>query len=145
MQPDLHENAKFVQALDPDAYAATAQNGVAIDTKGYEDITFALQVGDIGTAGTLAAKVQESDASGSGFADVTGAAIVTMTKASPDQSNKAALIRLRLEAPRKRYLRIVVTPGTAACDVGALAILTGPSDHKPISQPSYVDQVVSVA
>ncbi len=144
MQPDLHENAKWVQALDPDNYAASAQTGVAIDTRGYEDITFALQVGDIGTNGTIAAKIQESDQSNTGFADITGAAITAMSKASPDQSNKAALIRLRLQAPRKRYLRIVVTPGTAASDLGVIAVLTGPSVHKPISQPSYVDQVVSV-
>jgi len=144
MQGNLNENVKTVQALDPDNYAASAHNGTAIDTRGYQDIEYTLQVGDMGTNGTIAAKVQESDASGSGYADITGAAITAMTQASPDQSNKAAIIRIRLQAPRKRYQRIVVTPGTAASDLAVSAKLSGPSDHKPITQPSYVDQVVSV-
>ncbi len=143
MQGNLNENVKFVQSLDPDAYAATAQNGAAIDCRGFQEITHVVRVGDMGTAATLNAKVQESDASNTGFTDISGAAITQITKASPDGSNTGYIIRVRLQAPRKRYQRIVVTPGTAACDCEAAAYLSGGTAY-PISQPSYIRQVVSV-
>mgnify|MGYP003572427098 CR=1 FL=1 len=144
MQRNLTEFAKVVQCLDPDAYAATAQNGTVIDTAGYDELLYIVQAGDLGTSATLDAKAQEGDASNlSDAADITGAAITQLTKASPDDSNQACLIRIKLNANRKRYHRIVVTPGTAACDAGAIALLTN-TGKLPVSQPTYVAESVTV-
>jgi hypothetical protein len=95
-------------ALDPVA-ASSVQTGGAIDTKGYNSCVFVIQNGvatGTPTSYTVDAKLQESDASGSGFADVTGYTITQITADS-----KIATLRVEgLGTSRKRYLKVLVTP-----------------------------------
>ena len=95
------------RALDPVATDG-ANNGVAIDTKGYNSLVFTIQNGvatGTPTSYTVDAKVQECATSGGTYADVSGATITQITA-----NSKEAVIRVEgLGTSRLRYLRAVVT------------------------------------
>lgn len=96
-------------ALEPIA-ASSAQNGIVIDTMGYNSMDFVIQNGaatGAPTSYTVDAKVQEGAAANlSDAADVSG---LTITQITAD--SKTAVIRVEgLGTSRKRYLRVVVTP-----------------------------------
>lgn len=103
-----------------------------IDTLGYDflQIIFFLGATDIAVAEL---KVQESDTSGSGFADVTGLVCGTSTNAdgvtsalpSATDDNKITLFEIDLRG-RKRYIDLSATAGngTAGSYAAAVAILS---------------------
>jgi len=129
MKNSLHELLRVRRALAPASLGTGANNGDTLDRKGYDEVLFDIQAGVLGTAATVDAKVQHGNASdASDMADVTGASITQLVKASHD--NKKALLRLRGEG-LKRYIRIVVTVGAAASIVGVNAILLKNSGHFP--------------
>lgn len=97
---------KWVPSLIVDGASALA-NGAAVDTRGFEYAVIPLQFGAVADTAVLTVKVQESDVSGSGFADVPDA-VYTVTEASDDNTVKPFEVRLH---GRKRYLRIVTTYG----------------------------------
>lgn len=129
MKNSLHELVKVRRALSPASYNTGANNGDTIDRAGYDELLFDVQAGVLGTAATVDAKVQHGNVSdASDMADVTGAAITQLVKASHD--GKKALLRLRGEG-LKRYVRIVVTVGAAASIVCVNATLLKNSGHLP--------------
>ena len=97
---------KWAPSLVVDGASALA-NGTSVDTLGFEYAVIPLQFGALADTAVLTVKVQESDVSGSGFADVTGA-VYTVTEASDDGTIKPMEVRLH---GRKRYLRVVTTYG----------------------------------
>ena len=76
--------------------------------------------GTVGSSGTVDVKVQESDASGGSYTDVTGAAFTQVT-ASNDDATYVGRINLN---GTKRFLKVVMTVGTAACDAGTSVIMS---------------------
>jgi hypothetical protein len=103
------------------ATAAGQVGGAAafLDAQQYEgDIVLTLDHAAAGSGVTLTAKIQESDASGSGYTDVTGGAFTAAA------ANTAGFATLTLQGDTlKRYLRVQFTvsggSGTgAACVVG---------------------------
>ena len=125
---DLASNIKVVTALSPAVQAATV-NGVAVDTKGFGSCAFVLNTGAIGGSGDFGAKLQESDASGSGYTDVvpgdlTGSFEAT---AAADATDKVSYIG------HKRYVRLVLTKASGtSIAAGAVAIL-GHAAERPIA------------
>lgn len=124
---------KFLQVIAPVAIKDDASwTTNEIDTKGWDycTIVFSLGATDIAMA---ALKVQESDTSGSGFADVTGLVYGTSnntggsasTLPSATDDNKLFLFQVDLRG-RKRYLDLVATAGngTAGSYGSAIAILS---------------------
>lgn len=115
------QNLKFVSVTPPGAIvddAAYTTN--EIDTLGYDYCTIVCHVGatDIEMA---ALKVQESDASGSGFADVAGldfdgdTNIDSGTAALPADDSDNSLFVFEVDCRnRKRYLDVVATAGNGA-------------------------------
>jgi len=145
MRNSLHERLAKRRALAPASYGAGAQNGDTIDRAGYDELLFTVQAGALGAAATVDAKVQHGDASdGSDMVDVTGASITQLTKANSDD-NKLSLLRLRGEG-LKKYVRLVVTVGTAASIVGATLDLLKLSGQLPEDNTAFaeVDSVKSV-
>lgn len=108
------QNCKFVPVTPPgvivdDSAFTTAE----LDTKGfaYACILCSLGAMDIAMA---ALKLQESDTSGSGFADVTGAVGGTdFTLPSATDDNKIVAFFVNLIG-RKRYLDLVATGGNGS-------------------------------
>lgn len=127
MIPALEQ--KVVSVINPaaildDASATTNE----IDTLGYDYCTIYVQVGatDIAVA---ALKVQESDTSGSGFADISALTASGTTgdgrlpTATDDNKVFAFFIDLR---KRKRYLDLVATAGNGSTGtyLSAIAVLS---------------------
>lgn len=129
---DLHQ-AKFVQVVAPTAIVDDASwTTNEIDTKDYDYATIVFSLGATDVAMT-ALKVQESDTSGSGFADISGATadggvdIDGATTALPSATDDNNLVVFQLDLKgRKRYLDLVATGGngTTGAYGSAIAILT---------------------
>ena len=136
----LHD-AKFVQVIAPAAITDNASFTTnEIDTLGFNYATIVFNLGASDIAMT-ALKVQESDTTGSGFADVTGADMSSATDIdgaatalpSATDDNKFVVIQMDLRG-RKRFLDLVATAGDGAAGTFAAAccILTQ-SDVAPES------------
>lgn len=137
----LLETTKIHNHIVPLERAAGAVEGAAIDTDGFDEAVFVVACGAIGAATTVAAKIQHSSNGTTGWDDIEGAAIVTLT-ATDD--NKAPAIGLRLggraAGSRRRYLRAVLTvAGDNEADVGVLCLLSK-ARHAPVTNvPVAVD------
>lgn len=115
----LLEDVKCVQSVRPQSVTG-AVNGQEIDTAGYDEALIILDVGAITATGTLDVKMQETDTSGSGYADIASAAFSQKTNAT---QNTMYVARLKLDSPRKRYIRVVATQATAAVLAGVSVVL----------------------
>ena len=108
MSRDSGGETKQVIAIAPIDTTAATLTGVAIDRRGYQDAVFSFQRGeDSGSPDDFAmtGKVQESDTtSNADFADISGAAITTLTQDS--EVNAISNLRVDLRN-RKRYIRAV--------------------------------------
>lgn len=128
----LHD-AKFVNVTPPAAIVDAASFTTAVvDTLGYKYATIVFQLGATDIAMT-ALKLQESDASGSGFADITGADLASATDidgaatALPSSDDDNGLIVWQIDLRgRKRYLDVVATAGNGSAGTfgACTAILT---------------------
>ena len=112
------QNIKLLNVTPP---AARVNNGSftinEIDTKGFDYLTVTLYLGDTDIALTVM-KLQESDTSGSGYADVSGGAFSSLPAATDD--NKFYRFFVPLQG-RKRYLKPVITVGNGS--TGAFAAI----------------------
>lgn len=140
----LHD-AKFVQVIAPAAIVDAASFTTnEVDTLGYNYATFIFNLGATDIAMT-ALKVQESDATGSGFADVAGADLSSATDIdgaatalpSATDDNNVIVIQLDLRG-RKRYLDLVATAGNGAAGTFASAVCV-------LSQADVAPESVSAA
>jgi hypothetical protein len=141
MQGNLEENILVIDCMEPDAVAASTILSPAIDTQGLDEIMFIVRVGTLGTSATLAAKVTECATSGGTYTDITGAAITTITQASPDGSDQNAVISVKIDANRLRYFKLSMTVATATSDAGAIAIGKRSSGTKPEVQTGTISNV----
>lgn len=118
------QDCKFVNVTSPAAITDNASYTTnEIDTVGYDYVTIIWQLGATDIAMT-ALKVQESDTSGSGFADITGATFAgSLPSATDDNKLYAFFIDMR---GRKRYLDLVATAGDGVAGTfgSAIAILS---------------------
>lgn len=113
------DDCKVVQSVRPQSVSGTV-NGQEVDTAGYDEAMIVLDVGAITATGTLDVKVQETDTSGSGYADVASAAFSQKVTAT---QNAVYVARLKCDGARKRYIRIVAVQATAAVLAGCSVVL----------------------
>lgn len=99
----------------------TEFNSVVSGVK-YESLRVIVVMGNV-AANMTALKLQESDASGSGEADITGAAWTSPTAAAGD--NKVYVCDLDLRK-RKQYISLVATAGAGATLIAAFGIAYNP-------------------
>jgi hypothetical protein len=107
---ELLKNAKISSAITPTAGAAgtTAINGSVLDMANYEGVLIMVRMGAITATAVTSLKVQQGAASNmSDAADLVGTGI---TVADDDDEQLFAINVLR---PRERYVRLVVSRGTA--------------------------------
>lgn len=123
------QQCKFINVLPPVAIKDNeAWTTTEIDCKGWDYlvVVFALGATDIALA---ALKIQESDTSGSGFADVTGLICGTSTTIdgaksalmSATDDNKITAFEIDL-TKRKRYIDLSATAGNGSAGSYAAAI-----------------------
>lgn len=125
---DLYSNIRVTAALAP-AVQSTSVDGSVIDVKGYNRLAFAVNTGAVVGAGDFSVKLQESDASGSGFADVAAAQVDSNAPATL-AANSAYKLGYR---GNKRYVKPVLTKaGGTSIAAGIVAILGDPAST-PVS------------
>lgn len=140
------ERIAVAAVVAPGARAAGAGNSGWIDTALYSRLMAVISTGTLGASATVDAKWQQaSDSSGTGSADISAGQIAQIVKASGD--NKQAVMNLdvnRLTDRTKRFVRLVLTVGTATSDAGAVVLGIDPR-HAPATDgdPASVAQVVS--
>lgn len=126
------QNNRIVATLP--ASASTNATTLTVDTQYWDSASFAvLRASNAATTFASVLKVEDSDASGSGYADVTalvggGTGGFTIPAVSDTSSTSTVKIDVDLKA-RKRYLRLTVTP-SAAIAVAAVCRL-GRGDSTP--------------
>jgi hypothetical protein len=107
--------------IDPDANAAGTLVSAYGDGSIHESFWALVSAGDLGTNGTLDAKlIQAQDSSGAGAKDIAGTAITQFTQAGTDRSNKQAFINVESEDLDKangyRWVALSITGATATSD-----------------------------
>ena len=131
---DLYNSYKVVPAFGPQARPDGA--GIAVDLNGFEGALFVFQSGAMGAvAATYTWKLQESDASDSGYTDVAvedvlGGTTVVFDQGIGADANAAKKLGY---IGHKRYVRVYATESTAGTPtsiIGATAILGRPR-HAP--------------
>ena len=134
MRGNLDEGVKAVVGLQADNWGIATNNGPGIDALDYDETLIVLNAGAVGASGTVDVKVQES-ADNSSFSDISGAAFTQITAAN-DETIYVGRVKMG-EKTRKRYLRVVATVGTAACDLG-IVVLLARAAISPVSQVNTV-------
>ena len=124
------EDFAVLATVDPDAYAAGAQNSDWADLGRFDQALAIVFSGTMPALGTIDAKLQQADSAAGGNAkDITGKAITQLTGADDD---KQAVINCRAEeldsANNFRFVRLVVTLGDTTSPAGtndAMGVILG--------------------
>lgn len=130
---------KVLATLPTAAVGATATSTLTIDRLGFDHVSVsAIRASNASTVFASVLKVEESDASGSGYSDVTalvGGGTGGFSIPAVTDTDAAAIVKLDIDArAKKRYLRVSMTPGASA----TLAIVAGLS--KAEESPSTVGE-----
>lgn len=150
MQPNQtpSEQSAVLACIDPDAYTAATYTTGWVSLAEWDYVQAIIMGGDLGSSATLDAKLTAAtDSSGTGPVDVTGAAITQLTQAGTD-SNKQALINLRMDSLAGQgftHIQLSMTVGTATSDAAALLMGFGPK-YSPASNSdaATVDSIATV-
>jgi hypothetical protein len=146
----LVEQLATVARLAPASQGAGAVNMTAIDLAVGRRFKFKVFTGVMGASGTVDFKVQWSNAAGGTYADVTGAALAQIVKATGD--NKVAILEVdsghvKSLHPTATHIRGVLTVGTAASlvalDVEAGHLRYGMAEEQDIADVVEIKQVVN--
>lgn len=137
---DLHNNIHVARGISGAAAGTdnTAIVSQVIDTQGYEAVEFLLNIGaNTDANATFTVLVEDSDASGSGFAAVDDKFLLgTETLAGFDFADDNEVRKIGYVGP-KRYVRVTVTP--AGNDSGNIFVsgvwLLGHARSKPSANP----------
>ena len=130
---NLARNVRIARALNAVAAGQTDQNGAIIDMANYEGVVFIAVLGTLASGAVTGLKVQMGNESNlSDAADLVGTAV------SMADSDDNKLLVLDIHRPAERYVRAVVTRGTADATIdGVIAIQYG-ARLLPASQDSTV-------
>lgn len=140
-----HSGAKSVTKA-ASSVAASATHSHEIDTAGFKyasiDVVFSPFTAATSSYASVL-KVQESDASGSGQADVSGLSI-TAGAGSTTGANVGAVARFNIDLRgRKRYLTVVTSPGNTVAIVTSARLSKG-EQHAVTASEAGVNNVASL-
>lgn len=140
-----HSGAKSVVKAAA-SVAASATHSHEIDTLGFKyasiDVVFSPFTAATSSYASVL-KVQESDSSGTGQADVSGLSI-TAGAGSTTGANVGAVARFNVDLRgRKRYLTVVTSPGNTVAVVTAARLSKG-EQHAVTATESGVNNVANV-
>jgi Flp pilus assembly CpaE family ATPase len=128
---NLLKNIKITRAMNAIAAGTTNQNSSVIDMQGFEGVAFVAAFGALTATAVTGIKVQQGTlADGSDMADLAGSAL-----AIPDTDDNKLLVT-DVYRPIERYVRLVVTRGTANAVIDSVSALQYSSRVKPTTQDS---------
>jgi len=137
MRFNMDEHIKVVQSHAGESWAAAANAGAEIDTYGYAEALIILNAGT--AVGTNTVTVTECATSGGSFTAITGAAFTAYTAGADDDTVYVGRLKLQGSNPaRLRYIKVLATVITDACDFG-IVVLLSKSPSLPISQVNDVE------
>ncbi len=122
---------KVEQAIDAGSYAAGTALGNAIDGRGFGHMGISALVGTV--PGDIVIKVQESDAQGGPFTDITNAVFASTITTVGAHSGEISL------RPFKPWIRVTADVTGAAADFAVAAVLSD-----PIQEPATTDAEVQL-
>ena len=133
------QNDRVVAELPTAAVGSTATSTLTIDRLGYDHVSVsAIRASNASTVFASVLKVEESDASGSGYTDVTalvGGGTGGFTIPAVSDTDAAAIVKMDIDArAKKRYLKVSMTPGASAT-LGIVAHLSK-AEEAPTSASS---------
>lgn len=147
MTGKLSEMLAIVEAKDPVSANGANINMTGVNMARFDRLLFILQVGALGSSATVDFRLQQSDAVGGTYANISGKSITQLTDAGTD-SNKQACIEIKASEldvnNGKFWVRGQIDVGTAASIVSAL-VLGQPTRFEPASQfnDTTVDEIVA--
>lgn len=111
----------------------TTTNGIEIDTRGFDSVTFAMQSATI-TDGAYAVLIEETDTAGSGYTTVVAAELTVTVASVAFIATDDNVVKKIGYLGTKRYVRLsyVSTGVTTGGTLGALAIL-GSASQAPVA------------
>ena len=126
------EIAAIVGVIDPDAYSNAAYETGWIPIKDFHRFMAIIMAGTLGSSATIDAKFQHASSSGgAGAEDITGKAITQLTQAGTDSDKQIILnlmpeecvgAALSFKSGTATHIKLIVTVGVAASDMGALVL-----------------------
>ena len=119
---NLARNLRIARALNAVAAGQTSQNGGVIDMANYEGVVFIAALGTLASGAVTGMKAQQGNQ-----ANLSDAADLAGTAVSIADAEDNELVVLDTYRPAERYVRAVVTRGTADATIdGVIAIQYGP-------------------
>ena len=140
MNNDMMNNIDVKRVISPVSVADnTAQVGQVIDGQGFGSVTYLIATGSIADAdATFTVLLEESDASGSGYAAVADDDLLgteALAGFQFDDDNECRKLGYR---GIKRYTRLTITPANnaSAALIAAVAVLGSPAVGKTANPPA---------
>ena len=131
---NLSKSIKVTRALNSVAAGTSLQNGSVIDMSGFEGVQFIALFGALTATQVTSLKVQEGNlADGSDMADLAGSPHTALGDADGNKCLVTDVFR-----PQKRYVRSVVTRGTANAVIDGVIALQYSPRLKPVTNDSTV-------
>jgi hypothetical protein len=123
--------------IDPVSQGAGTVTSGAVDMSKFHRIMCVLMVGNVGAAGTVDAKLQQSATGSGGWTDIAGSNITQVTA-----SNKVVTLEIRYDqlTAGQRYVRLSITVGVNAVLIAAL-----PIGGEAVEKPASSNDVAAVA
>jgi hypothetical protein len=117
--------------IHPASVAVGTANTGGVDMQLFRRALFVLDVGAFGASATVDMKLQESPDNAT-FTDLAGTGVAITQLVAGGGNNRLATLEVRAGqlSAGKRYVRALVTVGTAATILACVA-LGGEADHKP--------------
>ena len=134
MAKELLKTAKFDRVMVAQAAGLTNINGDSVDMTDFESVTFVAAFGAIVATAVTGLKAQQSsdDGAADAFADILGTAIAI----ADTDDNKILVLQIR--HPTERWVRPVVTRGTANAIIDGVIAIIGEPARPPVTQPADV-------
>lgn len=131
---NLLANVETIRVANSASAAQTAVESSAVDTAGVIGVRFTAALGDVTSGSVLGLKAQFRDSDNDSWEDVEGA--LAYTAGASDADHKVLI--LDIVRPEKRYVRAVLSRGTANAVVdGIFADVYGPKET-PVTQGATV-------
>jgi len=139
------EVAAIVATIDPDAYTATTYLTDAIDMSKFDALMAVIMNGTLGSSAVVNASFTQATTSGGTYKAIDPAkAITALGQASPDASDKQAIMNLRAEEldidNGYRWVKLSVVLTVATSDLAAIVFGFGERYG-----PAYDGDLASVA
>ncbi len=134
LNPTFTEQYRIVRVAPPDATGVGTVTLDNVDTRGFLQGVFLLDIGVIGATTTIDCTIKQSATSGG-----TYATIFTATQIVQAGDETTRYLNLNFRNPNfatKPWIQINVVVGTAAGDLGALLILGNPMNSATLTQPA---------